>query len=70
MLMSKYRKTYVAPRLTTATIKAERGYAVSMLEGPGPFDEMLLWQESNDSRQMETYDASVYWDNTGNHFWE
>ena len=56
--------------LTVVSIRAERGYAMSMQDGSGPFDAMLLWEESNDSRQMETYDASVYWDNTGNHFWE
>ena len=56
--------------LTVVSIRAERGYAVSMQDGSRPFDAMLLWEESNDSRQMETYDASVYWGNTGNHFWE
>ena len=68
--MDRNRKTYVAPMLTVVSIRVERGYAVSMQDASGPFDAMLLWEESNDSRQMETYDASVYWDNTGNHFWE
>ena len=64
------KKHYIVPVLTIVSFRTECGYAMSVLGGPGPFDEVLFFEERHDTRQVEIYDKTPYWDNEGNHFWE
>ena len=64
------KRIYEAPKLTVVSFKAERGFALSILSGSGPFDEMIMFEETHDTRQVEVYDHTPYWDAEGNHFWQ
>ena len=70
MNITKKNGSYMAPRLTVVSFHAERGYAASIItSGVGPFDEVIFFEESQNTRQVEVYEKS-YWDNEGNRFWQ
>ena len=70
MNITKKKGSYMAPRLTVVSFHAERGYAASIItSGVGPFDEVIFFEESQNTSQVEVYENS-YWDNSGNHFWQ
>lgn len=70
MNITKQKGSYMAPRLTVVSFHAERGYAASIItSGVGPFDEVIFFEESPNTRQVEVYEKS-YWGNEGNQFWQ
>ena len=70
MNITKKKGAYMAPGLTVVSFHTERGYAASIItSGVGPFDEVIFFEESQNTSQVEVYENS-YWDNSGNHFWQ
>lgn len=56
------KKAYEAPRLTVVSVKAEKGYALSV--------EMMLWVLSQHGEQhMEAYETGNGWDSGNTSFW-
>ena len=60
--MNTNKKEYTAPKLTVVSFKVEKGFVGSN----NPIDALLL-QESNNTRQMESY-GTTSWHESGG-FW-
>lgn len=66
IMHNKKKTAYVAPGITSVSIKAERGYALS-------FPELTLWdlnESAYGSQQMEAYETGNGWNSGSNHFWD
>ncbi len=62
--MENTKKEYQAPQLTVVTMKAERGYAGSVLSS------LFFWENSWGSEQIEDYNNRSGWTDDGsNTFW-
>lgn len=59
------KKEYIAPQLTTVSFNVENGFVLS---GNQVLDQMILWDNSDDSQQVEDYQQHSIW-NDGNGFW-
>ena len=65
--MDKTKKTYETPELIVVKICTERGYSAS---SGTEFNQLFMWDNSEDTRQVENYTEANGWTSGSDHFWE
>lgn len=61
--MSEKRK-YVAPQLVVVKVRTEMGFQAS-----APLGNLLLWQLTESSNQVESYETHGLWNDEDDGFW-
>lgn len=61
----KTKEQYITPLLTTDSFKVANGFVIS---GNHVLDQMIFWDNSDDSQQVEDYQQHSIW-NDGDGFW-